>query len=61
MKAREVGEGKFRQKVCKEGEVCGLVESKENKSMLVLLLHSSYRKIMEASLKQSKENTICKK
>lgn len=44
MKVREVGKGKFSQKVSKEGAVCGLVESKESKSMLVLFLHSSNRK-----------------
>ena len=32
------------KKVCKEGAVCGLVESKESKSTLVLFLHSSGRK-----------------
>lgn len=50
------------KKDCKEGAVCGLVESKESKFMLVLFLHSSHRKKkLKASLKQSKKNTTYKK
>lgn len=37
------------KKVCKEEAVCGLVENKESKAMLLLFLHSPYKKKIEAS------------
>lgn len=43
------------KKVCKEGAVCGLVESKDSKSMLVLFLHSSYRKKNNGSKPEAKQ------
>lgn len=46
MMAREVGKGgNSAKKVGKKGAFCGLVENKESKTMLLLFLHSSYRKI----------------